>query len=61
MYWIAYKRRHTDRGSKRVYISGFGVYGEPLHSFDEKDAFHFVTFDSAVQYRDLGYAICKEG
>lgn len=60
MYWIAYKRRDTDTGRKRFYISGFDAYGNVLHSFDEKDAFHFTNFDFIMKYFDIGYIISRE-
>lgn len=56
MFWIVYKFYN----GKIKYVSGTDEFGYPIHTENEKDAFHFYNFDVAMSFFDLGYCISKQ-
>lgn len=54
-YWTVYTRRY----GKRLYISGTDEYGYPTYTENEKEAWKFYCFDTAMSYFGLGCAIIK--
>lgn len=50
-YWIVYKRGK--------YVTGTDEFGYPIHSKEEKDAWHFSDFNVAMSFFNLGYIIEK--
>ena len=54
-YWTVYKRQH----GKRLYISGTDQYGYPIHTENEKEAWQFRCFDTAMSFFQFGYVIIK--
>lgn len=56
MYWIVYK---IDKGRFK-YVSGTDEFGYPIHTENEKDAFHFDDFNIAMSFFHLGYCVSKQ-
>lgn len=55
MYWIAMKYIN----GKPNYISGTDQHGYPMHTDDKTKAWKFYSFDTAMSFFNLGYAIEK--
>ena len=54
-YWTVCKRHK----GKWLYISGTDEYGYPIHTENEKEAWQFCCFDTAMRYLDFGCVITR--
>ncbi len=55
-YWIVFKIKKR----KFYYVSGTDRFGYPIHTENEKEAYHFKVFSEAMSYFPLGYVVSTQ-